>query len=166
MATDEMTLPNLAGLEKHPVKSILMALILGFGSIWAFYRPALIADLSLDFVPVAVAQSAHEEITEEVALARKVMSSRMDTLEGKIDENSYAVQSLQTEFRLTAAFQLEHSIKMDLEKHENQTVDQRDANWSNDVSKLKRRLSLSTQYKNCILNEDLNCDLLQRQLYQ
>ena len=166
MESDEMNLPVISTFEKHPVKSLAGVLLLGLGGMWAFYRPALVEDLAKDFVPVAQAQVMHEEIVEELTEARRDMDSRIDSLENKIDGNSTAVKGLQTEFRLTAAFQLEHSIKTDLEAHENQPIEKRDMNWVEDVRNLKRRLSLATQYKNCVLHEEPNCDLLQRQLYQ
>jgi len=166
MANGDTNVINIAGLEKHPVKAIIMALVVGFGSTWAFYRPALIEDLALDFVTTASAQSTHKDIQDQVVQGQEVMGLRIDRLEGKIDVNSYTVKSLQTEFRLTAAFQLEHSIKIDLENHESQSTEQRDSNWSSDVRKLRRRLTLATSYKDCILNESPNCELLQRQLYQ
>jgi len=156
---DEMKIPTLTQLGKHPISVIFMTLGLSIGSVWAFYRPALIADLSADFFTVALAETVHQEIKD-------TMNDRMDTLEDKVDDNSIATKSLQTEFRLTAAFQLENSIKINLESHQAQLPENRDANWGQDVGRLKRRLVLATDYKECVLYERPNCELLQRQLYQ
>jgi hypothetical protein len=159
--TDEevMKLPSLVSIEKHPIKAVLAAVMVGLGSLWALHRPALVDDLSADFFTVARAEAEHQEIKD-------TMTVRMDVLENKIDDNSTAVKGLQTEVRLTAAFQLERSIKYDLEAHKSQSPETRDPTWREDVSRLERQLILATDYKECVLYERPNCDHLQRQLWQ
>ena len=166
MEQDEVRNLNIPKLENHPAKFLLGGLLATVVGAWAVMKPVIVEDLSTDFIPSAHAEVAHKEIKEEVQAAQEVLNYRIDGLEDKIDENSRTTKSLQTEVRLTAAFQLERSLKMDLEAHKNQPEDTRDINWSSDIARLQRQTGLATDYKNCLLENKPNCDYLQRQLWQ
>jgi len=166
MAEDEVRLPSIPSIEQHPIKVLLVAVLATIAGAWVIIRPAIVDDLSLDFVTSVSAEQHHDEIKDEVMSAQKIMGIRIDGLEDKIDTNSDTVKSLQTEVRLTAAFQLERSLKMDLESHRNQPESARGDSYSNDVARLERQLGLATDYKTCLLENKPNCDYLQRQLWQ
>ncbi len=78
------------------------------------------------------------------------------------------VQTVQTEhiieFRVANSFQMISAANTELKNH---MLDELNTpGWLATKDKLESRLQLSIDYKNCILNNRPNCNLLQRQLWQ
>ena len=69
-----------------------------------------------------------------------------------------------TEFRLMAAVQAVRAYQEDLAKHRATTNNGN--GWIVRETALENKVELAKEYKNCILNDRPNCDLLQRQLWQ
>lgn len=154
MNTETNVIAAFQKFENNPIKtsvlgSILAMLVAG----WTFMRPAIIEDLSADFVTKSEATELNSQVTK-----------RLDTLEEELSLNKDAVNSLAIEVRVSAAFQMERSFKNDLAEHRREKID--DPGWRQAERNLQEKVILAERYRDCLLHNDINCDILQRQLLQ
>ena len=77
-----------------------------------------------------------------------------------------AVKDLKMQIEVPAAFAMERGFKEDLRRHKEQKPSPVTRTWTDEYEDLEDKLGLATGYKDCLVNEQKNCDLLQKQLYQ
>ena len=136
---------SLKTIKEHPIISAVFAAgLISFGSIWGVLRPLVFEDLALEFVTKAYADE------------------QISNLEIKVNDLSEKFDGHIVEFRVTNAFALEQGFKADLDRHN--AMDTDTPGRSTDISAVSRKLDLATQYKNCLLAERPNCDVIQKQV--
>lgn len=89
---------------------------------------------------------------------------RIGGIEQSVDDLSQKVDTISLEIRMMNAIQMVSRAELELSSHSAQEV--QDLDWRIKDDKLKSRLNIAEQYKECVLKEEVNCHLLQKQLWQ
>lgn len=144
---------NIKNAQDHPIKAGLASLGIVLAALWAFYRPALIEDLSADFVTKAE-MSAHEAV--QVAQAAAI-NRRFDTVDSKLG-------TLISKNNLTDAYSIIGGISADIDRHDK--VRNNSQAWAETSFILKERLNKAVEYKDCIVGGHDNCSRIQSQIFQ
>jgi len=146
---------SLKNIQDHPIKTSVGSLLAIVVALWAVYRPFLIEDLSADFVTKA------ELLAETTAIKDKLI-----TMQKGQDAQQRSLDGLVTQSNVASAFQMERGFQDDLEKHAQDKANPPTRRWLEMQQDLTNKRDLATQYKNCVLLESKNCELLQKQLWQ
>ena len=142
-------------MQGHPIKTSVITGVILVSILWSFYRPALIADLSADFVTKA-------ELTRQTTLVTgKLTLMKLDRINDRA-----VLDRLANRFDISAAFQMKRGFQDDLDTHALDKTDSPSNRWLKTQRDLNGRYDLSVQYKNCLLAKKDNCDELQKQLWQ
>lgn len=146
---------SLREIQNYPIRTSIGAILGIITVIWALYRPVLIEDLSADFVTKA-----------ELIKQTDIVTRQLRTLQGDMTSTQAVLGGLVTQVNVTAAFQMERGFQEDLDKHEADRPRPVTSRWLETERDLIAKRDLANQYKNCVLNERKNCDMLQKQLWQ
>jgi len=154
MADSDVKVLSYSEIKNHPIKVTfgLLGVIFVAG---VMAKPWAVEQISVDFFTKA-----------EAANHVQAVNKRLDTVESQLVRNSSAINGLSTEVRVSAAFQMKRGIQDDLDKHNTHKPTPTTERWRETQRHLEGRLRLANEYKDCVLKENKNCDLLQRQLWQ
>lgn len=108
---------------------------------------------AVGFIPRAEADKQHKELIDAGDLRDRAILD----IGSKVDD-------LALEVRVNVAFQMVSTLEEKLASH--QAEDQNTPGWRDEGRRLKARVTLARQYKDCLVNKRPNCHLLQRQLWQ
>ena len=137
---------RIKNAQDHPIKTSMIALLGVLAALWAFYRPALIEDLSADFV-------TKTELQVHMTAANK----RFDTIDGKLD-------TIISKNDLTDAYSIIGGISADIDRHDKLRNDSRA--WAETSGILDDRLNKAVEYKDCIVSGRPGCSNIQDQIFQ
>jgi len=151
---DDMNILNLSNIKEHPIKVTIGILVVIFVAGYNA-KPWAVEEFSKEFVTKA-------DAAKNVATIEK----RLTVMQLTMNSNSRAVDTLSTEVRVSSAFQMERGIKDDLDQHNHDKPVPVTAKWLDTQKHLEDRYRLSVDYKSCVVNEGINCNLLQKQLWQ
>ena len=139
---------NLSFIKDHPIWSGLGVIATGCSVLWILVYPYIIQELSADFIPRAEAIEFNAAVTQ-----------RFDNLEA-------VVGGIDKRVEVTAAFAMARGIKEDLRLHKESKPSPVTRAWERENEDIEERFSLVEDYKQCLLNDAANCDLMYKQLYQ
>ena len=153
---DDVKIYGANKAKQYPITvSVMVSLTVLLTFIWLLVRPALGEDLATYFVTKAEMEQHTDKVT-----------SQLDTMQREQQSNKAALNGLSTQVNLASAFQMERGFKDDRNEHDADKPTPTTAKWRAREREINDQLVLVTQYKDCVLAEKKNCDLLQRQLLQ
>jgi len=76
------------------------------------------------------------------------------------------IDAIGTQVNVSTAFQMERGFQEDLNKHNEEKPVPITSRWLETQRDLTAKRNLASRYKDCVLAESKNCDLMQKQLWQ
>jgi hypothetical protein len=149
---NEMSAIQLDKIRNHPVTMPMFWIGVIFLAGW-LGRPAAVDYMTADFFTQVQAAEHTQNVTKQLDSLEKRQVAGMGALDDHIEE-----------YRAASAYQLERSLAADLRRH--QENPNRGTAWAEQERKLLAKVQLAKQYRNCLMNENPNCHLIQKQIFQ
>ncbi len=155
MENSDMNLPTfgIKTAEGHPIKVSMIAVLGLLAAVWAFYRPALINDLSADFVTTLQMEQHIAQQNLQVAS----LNTRLDTIDTKLG-------SMLAKDARADAYSIIGSVEGDIDRHNK--LKSNDPAWAQTNKQLNERLKTAIEYRDCVMADRRNCVLIKEQIWQ
>lgn len=150
---NEVNVINFAKMKEHPIKITFGMFLTLLGIMLVIGEPYMREKLSVHFFTQAQAKEHIEDITD-----------KLTDLEKEQKLTNKAIAKLSTTFDAQNAFNMVRGLEADLVRHLANKQDTQ--NWREDKTHLESQVTLSHDYKNCVMNSRPNCGLIQQQIFQ